>query len=447
MGFRSILQSEMQKQQKTALVWFRNDLRVKDQQSLYTACSENDRVLGLYCFDPRHYEEGWMGFQKTGKFRARFLLESVKELRKNLDALNITLIVKFDRPEHIIPELLEEFEIQTIYCQKEWTQEENEVLHAIRLKINDQIKIVEQFDQFLYHPADIPLELDNIPRVFTNFRKACEKKASVRRIVELPEPLPEKNKIDIEQKDILLDDLGFQDFETDPRSNFPYHGGEAAARDRVEDYFFSSKKLGVYKKTRNGLSGTDYSSKLSPWLACGCISARQIYWEVKRFETEHFKNQSTYWLIFELIWRDFFKYISLKHGNQIFQIGGILHKKYDWNKSQNDLHAWKEGGTAEPFVNANMIELKNTGWMSNRGRQNVASYLAKDLKIDWRLGAAYFESVLIDYDVHSNYGNWMYVAGVGNDPRDRKFNVKSQAERYDPQGKYQRTWLQKTLFE
>ena len=94
-----------------------------------------------------------------------------------------------------------------------------------------------------------------------------------------------------------------------------------------------------------------------------------------------------------------------------------------------------------------MLELKNSGWMSNRGRQNVASYLAKELQIDWRMGAAYFEAMLLDYDVHSNYGNWMYVAGVGNDPRDRKFNVRLQSERYDPSGNYKNTWLQKTLFE
>ena len=93
-----------------------------------------------------------------------------------------------------------------------------------------------------------------------------------------------------------------------------------------------------------------------------------------------------------------------------------------------------------------MIELKSTGWMSNRGRQNVASYFAKELELDWRIGAAYFESLLVDYDVHSNYGNWMYVSGVGNDPRDRKFNVQIQAERYDINGKFRKLWLQPSLF-
>ena len=194
----------------------------------------------------------------------------------------------------------------------------------------------------------------------------------------------------------------------------------------MDQYFWKSKKLSFYKKTRNGLLGVDYSSKFSPWLANGSISPKTIYWEIKRFEKEIQKNQSTYWLVFELIWRDYFKYISLKHGNKIFRIGGILERDYLWNSQLDRFRQWTEGRTAEPFVNANMIELKQTGWMSNRGRQNVASYFAKKMKMDWRMGAAYFESLLVDFDVHSNYGNWMYVSGVGNDPETENlmFNGK-----------------------
>ena len=172
-----------------------------------------------------------------------------------------------------------------------------------------------------------------------------------------------------------------------------------------------------------------------------------IYWEVQRYEKEIQKNESTYWLIFELIWRDYFKYISLKHGNAIFHLGGILDKKYTWDSNSEIFLKWTEGKTTEPFVNANMIELKKTGFMSNRGRQNVASFFAKSMLMDWRMGAAYFEQQLVDYDAHSNWGNWLYVAGVGNDPRDRKFNIKLQADRYDAKGQYQKRWLQNTLFE
>jgi deoxyribodipyrimidine photo-lyase len=123
-----------------------------------------------------------------------------------------------------------------------------------------------------------------------------------------------------------------------------------------------------------------------------------------------------------------------------------LNKDYDWGNNEKALRDWMHGNTPEDFVNANMIEIRETGFMSNRGRQNVNSYWAKEWKQDWRIGAAYFESMLVDYDVHSNWGNWMYNSGVGNDPRDRKFNIKSQADRYDSNGKYQRTWLQDSLF-
>ncbi|MGY8914977.1 MAG: FAD-binding domain-containing protein, partial [Flavobacteriales bacterium] len=184
----------------------------------------------------------------------------------------------------------------------------------------------------------------------------------------------------------------------------------------------------------------------SAWLANGSVSPLTIYWEVKSFERDIQKNQDTYWLIFELIWRDYFKYIALKHENKIFKLGGLLNKDYEWGTDVKLRNQWVSGTTKYPFVNANMQELALTGWMSNRGRQNVASFWSKEICQDWRIGAAYFESMLIDYDVHSNWGNWMYNSGVGNDPRDRKFNIGRQTEMYDPSGKFQKLWLQETLF-
>ncbi len=436
----------MQKEQKTGLVWFRNDLRVHDNHSLWRAQQLHEKIIGVYCFDPRHFALTPYGFKKTEKYRAKFLIESIINLQKSLADLNISLIVLHDTPEKVIPGLVEKYEVTRLYCQREWTEEENSVLQGIKQNLPSPIPVMETFDQFLFHPDECPMAIEDIPRVFTSFRKSCEKKADVRPLLPVPKKSAPENTLKGSWSIPSLNELGFADFETDPRSAFPFMGGEDHANNRIQEYFFKTKKLGYYKKTRNGLLGTDYSSKLSPWLACGCISPRQIYWAVKDFEKEFFKNQSTYWLIFELIWRDFFKYISLKHGNRIFQLGGILNKTYSWRSSAKDFKIWIEGQTAEAFVNANMTELRETGWMSNRGRQNVASYLAKDLQIDWRMGAAWFESLLVDYDVHSNYGNWMYVAGVGNDPRDRKFNIRIQAERYDPQAKFQNRWLQKTLF-
>ena len=166
-----------------------------------------------------------------------------------------------------------------------------------------------------------------------------------------------------------------------------------------------------------------------------------IYHEVKRYEQEVKKNISTYWLIFELIWRDFFRLVAMQHGSKIFMAEGIRQKPVEWSFDPEVFEKWRTGNTGDDFVDANMKELQLTGFMSNRGRQNVASYLAHDLKQDWRAGAAWFENRLIDYDVTSNWGNWMYVAGVGNDPRDRKFNTQWQAEKYDKNRQYRKLWL------
>ncbi len=436
----------MQEKQKiTNLVWFRNDLRVKDNAVLYKACQNGAHVIAIYCIDPRQFEKKSSNFKKTEKYRAKFLLDTLKDLKANLHQLNIDLLVYNNRPEIVIPELCEIHDIKNICYQKEWTQEEITIENALIQRLNPELKLISVYNQFLYHPEDINIEVSKIPQVFTVFRKKLEKYVSIREEETIEKRSPE-NRIENHTKIPTLQEIGFEDFETHPHSAFPFQGGETAAQDRLEDYFFNTKKLGFYKKTRNGLVGKDYSSKFSSWLANGSISARTIYWKVKQFENQHYKNQSTYWLIFELIWRDYFKYVSLKHGNQIFKLDGILNTNYEWSTNQSQIDKWINGETQSDFVNANMIELKETGWMSNRGRQNAASYFAKELELDWRIGAAYFEALLIDYDVHSNYGNWMYVAGVGNDPRNRKFNVQLQAERYDSNGKFRKLWLHQSLF-
>lgn len=435
----------MQKTQKnTALVWFRNDLRVQDNRVLNRAIIENNNVIALYCFDPRHYELSNFGFKKTEKYRAKFLIDTIKDLKANLKTLNIELFVYHKKPEHVIKTLVDAYAINSIYLQKEWTSEENLVLKKVKNTVESTLVFNEIYDQFLYHPEAINMQPSQIPQVFTNFRKKVEKHSNVWPVTV--NHALEKTVITNNTIIPSLEDLGLESFKTHRNSAFPFSGGETAGLKRLDDYFFKTKKLAVYKKTRNGLLGLDYSSKFSPWLANGSISARTIYWKIKEFEQQFYKNDSTYWLIFELIWRDYFKYIALKHQNDIFKINGILKKDYDWTYDTELVNKWINGETPSPFVNANMIELKKTGWMSNRGRQNVASYFAKDLLLDWRIGAAYFESVLLDYDVHSNYGNWMYVAGVGNDPRDRKFNVSLQASRYDANNKFRTTWLQETLF-
>jgi deoxyribodipyrimidine photo-lyase len=423
------------------LVWFRNDLRVRDNNVLRKAREGADCLIAVYCFDPRQFEDSKYGFKKTEKYRARFLLETVRNLKSSLERLHIPLLVYLARPEEVIPKVVKDYEINCIYFQKEWTTEECDVNDSLKVSLAVNVQLVELYDQFLYPPEDVPFSsFKEIPQVFTAFRKKVEKFAQVPEQNPVIEAMERDNLFDNPTAIPSLHQLGLEEFKTDPRSAFPFSGGERQAWTHLENYIWTGQYIKSYKETRNGLVGVSYSSKLSPWLANGSISARSIFWQVRKFEREVKKNSSTYWLIFELIWRDYFKYVSLKEGDKIFRLGGILQNEYDWKNDERSFKRWRDGQTPYSFVNANMKELAHTGWMSNRGRQNVASYWAKELQQDWRIGAAYFESLLIDYDVHSNWGNWMYNSGVGNDPRDRKFNIQLQAKRYDPDKAFQNLW-------
>ena len=428
----------MQKQKINSLVWFRNNMRVEDNSSLTKAMNESDNVIGFINIDPKIFISTKYGFKKTEKYRAKFLLETISDLKSQLEILNISLIITHRDFGQSINEIIDQYGITNIYTQTEWTRDEL----IEESFIPDEINLIKDFDQFLFSPNDVRSLYDNIPRGFSNFRKKCEKYLSVNDTLSIPKSLNSDNKISIDYPIPSLSDLGFNDFEVHKDSVFRFKGGETNAKNRIRNYFFETRNVSTYKLTRNGLIGEDYSSKFSPWLANGSVSVKYIFKSLKEYEKEVEKNDSTYWLYFELIWRDFFKYVSMQHKDKFFNKDGIYGEDKEWSDDKDVLLNWINGKTNEPFVNANMIELSQTGFMSNRGRQNVSNYLTKELKIDWRIGAEYFESMLIDYDVHSNYGNWLYNAGIGNDSMPfRKFNPKLQSERYDPDKSYEKIWL------
>lgn len=417
-----------------SIVWFRNDLRIKDHLPL-SMSSEKGEVLPVYCFDPRNFADTSYGFPKTDSIRALFLIESVTALREKL---NGKLVVRLGKPEVLIPRLADEFRADAIYYHEEVTAEEREVETALDEALN--LPVYKYHGHSLYHPDDLPISIDDLPEVFTQFRKLVEKRCDVRQPFLKADINNVKHDID-PGRIPELKDLGLEPVTPDERSVLNFKGGEDEAWNRLQHYFFESNSLKVYKFTRNGLLGADYSSKFSPWLAHGCISARSIYKEVEKYEKEVLKNVSTYWMKFELIWRDYFRFSAMKHGNKIFHAGGIQNKEIKKSKNKSTFWKWANGQTGIPFIDANMRELNKTGFMSNRGRQNVASFLAQNLNFDWRWGAAYFESKLVDYDVCSNWGNWAYNATVGHDPRNRYFNILNQAGKYDKKGEYVRYWL------
>ena len=182
------------------------------------------------------------------------------------------------------------------------------------------------------------------------------------------------------------------------------------------------------------------SSQFSPWLASGALSARTLYAALKGFETEHGANDGTYWLWFELLWSDYFRLLHLKYGRKLYRSRGLADTPVPSHDGQA-FRRWCRGETGELLVDAGIRELAVTGYLSNRMRQVVASYLIHDLACDWRAGAAWFETQLVDYDVYSNQGNWLYIAGCGTDPRGgRRFHPDKQARDYDSDGRYRALW-------
>ena len=427
---------------KTSIVWFKTDLRLYDNETLIKAIAQSDQIIPVYCFDESHFAETNFGFMKTGNFRAQFLLESLVDLDKNLRELGSGLLVLKGKSELEIPKIVQQFKATKVFAKREVSYEEKQTETLVQTALFKlKCELLTFSTSTLYHAEDLPFSIKDIPDVFTNFRKKTEKDAIIREAFDAPTEIksPEIPQLFLP----TLEELNLTFTPIDSRAVVPFKGGETEAIARLNHYFFETKSISKYKETRNGLIGADYSSKFSPWLAMGCISPRFINYELKKYESQFGGNESTYWLIFELLWRDYFRFMMKKYNVKLFQQAGIQNKGISVNKhNAHQLQEWINGKTGVDFVDANMLELKFTGFMSNRGRQNVASYLCNDLKLDWRFGAAYFEQQLIDYDVCSNWGNWAYLAGVGNDPRgNRYFNIEKQAVDYDRNKSYRNLWL------
>lgn len=409
-----------------SLYWLRNDLRIQDNLALIEFCQQASTGLVVWFPTP--------SFFRADILRRHFILGSLLETKKVINRLGSQLII-FKKPlQDVLPSFIKHYALEAVFYSSEPTPEEKKE-EAILQKI-PSIKIISFFQQSLIHFHDLPFQLEELPAVFTQFRKKIEENL----IVSKPEPAPTKMPPTFPVSEEIYEWLI-----EDELKNLQHHPhlipGEMAGLRRIQEYIFTEDKLKDYKKTRNGMLNWNDSSKLSAWLAVGAITPRQIYAAIQCYEHERCKNDSTYWLIFELLWRDYFRLIALKLQSTLFN--KVPSYTIADEPAENRLfQAWCHAKTGDDFVDANMTELNQTGWMSNRGRQNVASYLAKIVKIDWRWGAAYFEKKLIDYDASSNWGNWAYLAGVGQDPRDRVFNTALQAQRYDKDGHYRRLWLE-----
>ena len=400
---------------KTSIVWFRNDLRLHDNEALVDACSNNDDIVPVYIFDTRlFFNQTKFGFRKTGLFRTKFILESILTLKQNLISRGSDLLIRTGITEDILFELASTLKSSYIYCNRERTQEELDVQNAVEKKlwsIGQEVRFYR--GKMLFYTADLPFPITHCPDQFSGFRKEVEKFVSIREPLETPCQISSPQKTELDYG--YVPNWEFFEFE---KSNFHEQcikGGEDEGIKIMHDFLSSTEGILKYAESKDLYDHNAGASKLSAYLSQGCLSPKQLYHEIIKRTELKISNKSVRKFIGELFWRDHYRFMAKKHGNMIFKINGVHDEKrlYKFNMNNDLFEKWSRGETGERLVDANMHQLNETGYLSQRGRVIVAKYLINKLKLNWIKGAEYFESMLVDYDPCSNYGNWGHLANVG----------------------------------
>ena len=433
------------------IFWFRHDLRLHDQLALELAVDQAQRLGGwllpIYVHDERLHAPTPWGFPRMGKNRAAWIRMAVNGLSAQLTALGSTLIEANGDPARLLANLVRALDNPLLVCEELPAPEEQNQIETLR---RDGVKVDTVWQSTLMAPQTLPCLPKDLPDQFTSFRQILERNA----IRATPPSAAVKTLPCLPADSVMATCRAMLPVPTtaansappqpDQRTSFPwnqphFHAGETAALAHLDQYCRRGLPH-AYKSTRNGLTGVDYSSKWSPWLATGALSARMAWAAICEFEASQGASESTYWLHFELLWRDHFRWLHCKHGRKLYAAGGLADLPAS-RHNDTDFQKWCRAETGNAFIDAGMKELALTGYLSNRMRQNVASYLIHDMACDWRAGAAWFEACLIDYDVYSNQGNWLYLSGRGTDPRaNRRFNTLLQANTYDPHSTYRQLW-------
>jgi deoxyribodipyrimidine photo-lyase len=420
---------------KKILVWFRNDLRLHDNEMLVEAIAKSDSILPVYILDPRSFGETKYATLKTGNIRAQFILESVLGLRSALKQIGGNLLIAEGSPEDIIPQLVQEYEITEVYHHREVAREETHVSTLVenalwKLRIN----LKHFIGHTLYNKEDLPFPIKDIPDAFNQFKKKIERDSIIKPCFAAPDRINVAEVIDWGTLS-SLGDLNLLPQQKDQRSDFEFVGGEAEGLVHLQKVIVAMQQAAT---TKNLI----LASKLSAWLAMGSLSPRKVYWEIKKMEGVPNTKAMFNHILLGLLWRDYFRFMFKKYGNTFFSPDGFGSQGLiDIANEQDNFNKWKNAQTGFAVVDAVMTELNQTGFISNIARQTAALYLINNLEVSWVFGAAYFEEKLIDYNPASNWGNWANVAGVGNDQKSKSvFDLDKNIKNLDPKGNYALTW-------
>jgi deoxyribodipyrimidine photo-lyase (single-stranded DNA-specific) len=418
------------------LYWITQDLRLDDNPALLKAVEDSTELVCVYCLDNQWRQPDRYQSLPMGRHRRAFLQQSLLQLDHALALKGQRLLLLEGDPVEKLLWLVRELKPERLVVSEQVGLYEQRQINRVRAALTE-IEILLVCSHTLFNPKQLPFTLAQLPDQFTPFRHQLEAGPDPTSAVSAPAALPPPPH-GLPGGMLLMPSMELRDT--------AFRGGCTEAMAHLEHYF-SRSHASIYKQTRNALQGWSNSTRFSPWLANGCLSPRRILSRLKAYEQAQGSNESTYWISFELLWREYFQWYALKHRARLFARSGsgIATRTPLTSFYPERFKQWCQGTTPWPLVNACMRELNATGFISNRGRQIAASCLVNELNIDWRYGAAWFQQQLIDHDVASNWGNWQYIAGVGADPRGgRHFNLVRQAEQFDPDGEYVSRWAPET---
>jgi deoxyribodipyrimidine photo-lyase len=416
------------KQSKTGIFWFSNDLRLHDNPALTQASKLVDKLLCVYVVDYGWQSSSFYSQANVSQNSRRFLRESLSDLASSLKEIGQHLCVFHSQAEPTLSHLIREVGASDVFRSENAGWYENRSWNELKAN-HIGIKFHSVHSHTLHDSSTLPFNYSDLPKSFSNFKAAMSGIEVLKPIATLT-ALPPSPATDLPE---------FTSYESNNTATV-FCGGERQGLAHLGGYFATEKPMS-YKDVRNAIDGWDNSCKFSPWLANGSLSVREAAAALDGYEKTIAANESTYWIYFELLWREYFQWYAHKHGSKLFSLMGIKRLSPLTSFYPERFQKWIHGSTPYPLVNACMNELRDTGYLSNRGRQIVASCLVNELAMDWRYGAAYFEQALVDYDVASNWGNWQYLAGVGADTRaKRHFNLEKQTQQFDADGRYIRLW-------
>lgn len=399
--------------EKVTLFWFRRDLRLLDNAGLFYALQQEKNVLPIFIFDRNILD----ALEEKSDARVQFIHHELHQLKTKLEERGSSLLIKYGKPIDIYRQLLTEYSIEAVYTNRDYEPYAKERDSQIEAILEENGASLLKFkDQVIFEPGEILNGSGEFYKVFTPFSKNWLEKFKQSKVQPFPEPNWKNLFQTTPLNEISLAEMGFS---PSPITIPP------RATDRA--------LIKTYDENRN-YPAKPGTTRLGIHLRFGTISIRQLALEAASLNQTYLN---------ELIWREFYMMILAYNPQVVNKSFKPAYDQIPWRNNEQEFQAWCEGKTGYPIVDAGMRELNATGFMHNRVRMVVASFLTKHLLIDWRWGEAYFTKKLLDFELASNNGGWQWAAGTGTDaqPYFRVFNPDSQTEKFDKDLKYIRKWV------